>query len=142
MLPDPSHLTKKTYMKIQLVFLLVVMVASCCRTKTEPRSVPGKYFITGVYTTCEEGRFCVAWDTLVVARDRTQRNLYMVSRLSCFQRNLGDEYFPEERVETAWSGVYDEISQVLSGLGETPDLRFIPDQNCLRLAGIVYSRVE
>jgi hypothetical protein len=129
-------------MRLLPMILLVGLVTGCYWHKKPAQPAPVAHFIPGTYVTYEEGNFCAAWDTLIIAAARSQQNLYTVSRRSAFQRNLGEDVFPLERAQSKWKGIYDATSKVLQAIGQQPDLTFDPEQNLCTLYGVIYRRVE
>ena len=121
--------------------MAALLIGGCVRNAHTPTPATRQAFITGTYVTFEKSRFCITWDTLIVTRDHSQPNLFMVNRESAYQWNLETTYFPVDEVSTYWAGVFDDSSHTLSGVHGL-DLRFSPDQTTLRLSGALYWRVE
>src|SRR5258708_31672444 len=103
---------------------------------------PDNPFIPGKYTTAEEGKFYTVWDTIIIARISHQQNKFRVSRTTAFQKNTTDTDQTIEQEHTQWFGLYDDVSQALSGINRNIDLRCLPARQQISLLGIVYNRVE
>lgn len=133
-------------MRIPLICLLSVVALSCGRLRRKSPAPPAplvtKYYVTGMYTATEEGRFCVAQDTLVITSRKSLPHQYLITRLSGFQRSLDDQYFPVEHVRSQWYAVYDETSHMLHGINKDAQLEILPALNGVSLYSMVYTRIE
>jgi len=129
-------------MRLLPTIILIGLFTGCYWHKKPAQTPPVAHFIPGTYVTYEEGNFCAAWDTLIIAPAQSQQNLYVVSRRSAFQRNLGEEVYPLERARSKWTGLYDANGKVLQAIGQQPDLSFEPEQNLCTLFGVIYRRVQ
>lgn len=128
-------------MRNGLLFAAVLLVAACGRINHPTPTLRAPSFITGTYVTYEKSRFCVTWDTLIISKDISQQNLYAVDRQSAYQWSLERSIFPVQTVWTGWKGVYDDSSHILNGI-HADNLQFFPEQNTVRLSGVLYWRVE
>ena len=129
-------------MKRFAAFAIAGLMAACGSKKNGDPGAGSKQFISGVYTTSETGRFSVCWDTLVVAKDKSLPNLYRMVRISVFQKTLAHQRFPTEKVRSEWTGIYDDISHVMSSISSEGYVRFHPESNQLEITGITYTRTE
>jgi len=103
---------------------------------------PDNPFIPGKYTTSEEGDFYAVWDTIVIAQVSGQQNRFHVSRNTAFQKNNMNSDQPIEHEHMEWFGLYDDVSQALSGINKNIDLQCIPAKQQISLLGIAYNRIE
>jgi hypothetical protein len=103
---------------------------------------PENPFIPGKYVAAEEGNFYTVWDTIVIVRVSNQQNRFQISRRSAFQKSTtaSDQTIEHDRIE--WLGLFDDVSQMLSGINRNIDLQCIPARQQISLEGIVYNRVE
>lgn len=100
------------------------------------------FFVSGVYTNFEKSSYCRTWDTLVVSKERHQINVYRITRLTSFQRNLENDYEPIERDRSSWTGSYDPAKAVMHGLDDRPPLIFQPSTNTAYLDNHVFTKTE
>ncbi|HLZ89693.1 MAG TPA: hypothetical protein VKQ52_20710 [Puia sp.] len=131
---------------IILLSIITVLFFSCDgRSKAVPtrnsQPVPA-FFVSGIYTSFEKSSYCRTWDTLVVTRDRRQINVYRITRLTSFQRNLEDEYDTIERDSSSWTGSYDPTKAIMHVLDQGQPLIFQPASYTAYLDNHVFTKVE
>ena len=103
---------------------------------------PENPFIPGKYVAAEEGDFYTVWDTIIITRVSNQQNRFQVSRKSAYQKSItaSEQTIEHDRME--WLGLFDDVSQVLSGINSNIDVQCIPARQQISLQGIVYNRIE
>lgn len=129
-----------------LISLFPLLLLSCdhqCK-RTAPRNLQlaTAFFVSGIYTNFEKSSYCRTWDTLVVTKDRRQINVYRITRLTSFQRNLENDYDPIERDSSSWTGSYDPAKAVMHVLDEGQPLIFQPSTNTTYLDNHVFTKIE
>src|ERR1700735_453227 len=113
----------------QLSLLLLAVTFFCCGSKSKPVSLPAppappKFFVSGTYVAFEKSSYCRTWDTLCISKDRRQANVYRITRLTTFQRNLEEDYYSAEKNRSSWIGTYDPVATVMRALDNGPSLFF------------------
>ena len=131
-------------------FTLVLFVAallsacghSCDRApKVAPPATP-TFFVSGLYACFDRSDYCHVWDTIAITKDHFQANVYHLTRLTAFQRNLEDVYYGVERDTMNWLGTYDPAKGLMRGIDDGPDLLFHPQANVLYLDNHLFTKIE
>lgn len=129
-----------------LIPIIPLLLLSCDHQSkpTAPRNLHSAtaFFVSGIYTNFEKSSYCRTWDTLVVTKDHHQINVYRITRLTSFQRNLEDDYDPIERDSSSWTGSYDPAKAIMHVLDEGRPLVFQPSANTTYLDDHVFIKIE
>lgn len=134
-------------MKLIILISFITVLFFSCDGRSKPaqtrnsQPVPA-FFVSGIYTSFEKSSYCRTWDTLVVIRDRRQINVYRITRLTSFQRNLEDEYDTIERDSSSWTGSYDPTKGIMHVLDQGQPLIFQPASYTAYLDNHVFTKVE
>jgi len=103
---------------------------------------PDNPFIPGKYITVEEANFYTVWDTIIIAPVPHQVKRFRILQNTAFEKNILDATPSIERDHLEWYGLYDDVSEVLTGISKNIDLHCMPAKQQISLWGIVYNRVE
>jgi hypothetical protein len=143
-----AFLTIKLFImkRIFLISIFPLLLLSCDRqskgaTLRNPQPEP-TFFVSGIYVNFEKSSYCRTWDTLVVTKDRHQINVYRITRLTSFQRNLEEDYDQIERNIASWTGSYDASKAIMHVLNEGRPLIFRPSTNAAYLDNHVFTKIE
>lgn len=134
-------------MKLTILISIVSLLFVSCNHRSEPAAprnsqpVPA-FFVSGVYTSFEKSSYCRTWDTLVVTKDRRQINVYRITRLTSFQRNLEDDYDSIERDSSSWTGSYDPTKAIMHVMDQGQPLIFQPATYTAYLDKHVFTKIE
>lgn len=75
-------------------------------------------------------------------RSNRQINVYRITRLTSFQRNLEDDYDLIERDSSSWTGSYDPVKAIMHVLDGGRPLIFQSSNNSACLDSHVFSKIE
>jgi hypothetical protein len=129
-----------------LISTIALLLLSCDHRSKRPaprdhQPAPA-FFVSGIYTNFEKSSYCRTWDTLVVTKDRHQINVYRITRLTSFQRNLEDDYDPIERDSSSWTGSYDPAKAIMHVLDEGQPLIFQSSTSTAYLDNHLFIKIE
>lgn len=134
-------------MKLIILISIITLLSVSCDRRSKPaptrnsQPVP-PFFVSGIYTSFEKSSYCRTWDTLIVTRDRRQINVYRITRLTSFQRNLEDDYDSIERDSSSWTGSYDPTKAIMHVLDQGQPLIFQPATYTAYLDDHVFTKIE
>ena len=131
---------------IIFISIVTLLFVSCGRhpkpaAPHNPQPAPA-FFVSGIYTNFEKSSYCRTWDTLVVTKERRQINVYRITRLTSFQRNLEDDYDSIERDSSSWIGSYDPTNAIMHVLDQGQPLIFQPSANTAYLDNHAFAKIE
>lgn len=131
-------------MKNMLFILGVCCLFIRCNGPRPPVAAigPARSFLAGTYVASESTDFCSVWDTLIITKDHSRDNAYIVSRTTTFQRSQGLTDFPEERASRKWYVIYNQLSHTAFSLDYDEVIVLIPNQYSLRLGYVTYYKIE
>jgi len=134
-------------MKLIIFISIVSLLFVSCDRQSKPTAplnhLPAPaFFVSGIYTNFEKSSYCRTWDTLVVTKDRRQINVYRITRVTSFQRNLEDDYDSIERDSSSWTGSYDPTKAIMHVLDQGQPLIFQPSTNTAYLDNHAFSKIE
>lgn len=134
-------------MKLTILISIITVLLVSCEHRSKPAATCNShpapaFFVSGVYTSFEKSSYCRTWDTLVVTRDQHQINVYRITRLTSFQRNLEDDYDSIERDSSSWTGSYDPTKAIMHVVNQGQPLIFQPATYTAYLDNHVFTKIE
>jgi len=127
-------------MKARYLFMVFSLFLAACSGLFSKDKVSGS--LSGTYVNQSASSYSRAFDTLLIAKQGDDGNIYSVDRNVSFNRIRHGKLQSNEYHMERWTAIYDDKKKILTGTKNGRALAYVPEKKILYLGNTVYLKIK